>query len=546
MRSISQSRSCALLVGLAAVAAPLTARADRPPSPFKVAATLEQQAGAAWLRLEFTVPPDHVLYAERLKFQTGGGDPLEPAKIPAPASAVDKVTGHEKLVYNRPFAAELKLGALPLNLVVKFQGCSNSACYFPEQHRFSVTTNGVVEERASLAHPDPIAAAAAFESAADWQSEVSNFHVLARGTGYMSAGQFLKFLTRAESGVATNDDPLTRYQKLGLTATLLLIVLGGAGLNLTPCVLPLIPINLAIIGAGARARSRQQGFLLGAAYGAGMALAYGALGLVVVLTGSKFGTLNASPWFNAAMSLVFLALALAMFDRFHLDFSRFQGGIGRLARSGGSRAVMAFSLGAMAALLAGACVAPVVVSVLLLSTQLYTQGGVAGLLLPFLLGLGMALPWPFAGAGLTFLPKPGGWMSGVKYAFGGLILLFSVYYGHLAYALQQTQSRTTGLAAAPVTGGTSPRTPDNGLAAALLQARESHRPVLIDFAASWCKNCVAMDETVFNQSIVQDRLKDFVVVRYEAEQPNASPVRDVLDRFRVVGLPTYVLMKPSE
>ena len=41
----------------------------------------------------------------------------------------------------------------------------------------------------------------------------------------------------------------------------------------------MIPINLAIIGAGTSAKSRRSGFRNGAVYGAGMALAYGALGL---------------------------------------------------------------------------------------------------------------------------------------------------------------------------------------------------------------------------------------------------------------------------
>ena len=63
------------------------------------------------------------------------------------------------------------------------------------------------------------------------------------------------------------------------------------------------------------------------------------------------------------------------------------------------------------------------------------------LLLPFLLGLGMALPWPFAGAGLSFLPKPGGWMKWVKYSFGVLILLFAVIAGGGFAAWRYTQSQ---------------------------------------------------------------------------------------------------------
>ena len=46
------------------------------------------------------------------------------------------------------------------------------------------------------------------------------------------------------------------FEGRGPLAILLLVFLGGLALNLTPCVLPMIPINLAIIGAGAQARVR--------------------------------------------------------------------------------------------------------------------------------------------------------------------------------------------------------------------------------------------------------------------------------------------------
>ena len=47
----------------------------------------------------------------------------------------------------------------------------------------------------------------------------------------------------------------------------------------------------------------------------------------------------------------------------------------------------------------------------------------------------MAIPWPFAGAGIAALPKPGAWMVRVKQAFGVVILATAAYYGHLAYTL---------------------------------------------------------------------------------------------------------------
>ena len=82
--------------------------------------------------------------------------------------------------------------------------------------------------------------------------------------GYLGASDFLAFIHNAESGVKTRG----MFEGRGPLAILLLVVLGGLALNLTPCVLPMIPINLAIIGAGTRAGSRGRGFLLGGVYGA--------------------------------------------------------------------------------------------------------------------------------------------------------------------------------------------------------------------------------------------------------------------------------------
>ena len=131
---------------------------------------------------------------------------------------------------------------------------------------------------------------------------IDDFTVLAGTGGYLSSSAFLGFISDAESGVVRQG----WFEGRGLLAILFIVLLGGLALNLTPCVLPMIPINLAIIGAGAQAGSRRRGFLLGSAYGAAMALVYGVLGLVVILTAGTFGTINASPWFNVAIAAVFV------------------------------------------------------------------------------------------------------------------------------------------------------------------------------------------------------------------------------------------------
>ena len=173
--------------------------------------------------------------------------------------------------------------------------------------------------------------------------------------------------------------------------------------------------------------------MLGLAYGAAMALVYGLLGLIVILTAGTFGTLNASPWFNLGIATLFVVLALAMFDVIVIDFSNLSRGPDTQGRRGSL--ALAFTMGAVAALLAGACVAPVVIKVILFSSSLYANGTAIALALPFALGLGMALPWPLAGAGMAWLPKPGAWMVRVKQIMGLLILATAAYYAYLAWTI---------------------------------------------------------------------------------------------------------------
>lgn len=373
------------------------------------------------------------------------------------------------------------------------------------------------------------------------------FHVRASGVGFMNEAEFLEFLDTPAEAAADEQGLLSRGWILGMLA----ILVGGFLLNLTPCVLPMIPVNLAIIGAGAKASSRSRGFLLGGAYGLAMALVYGVLGLLVVLTGATFGALNASPWFNGAIAVLFVVLALGMFDLLPIDFSRFQSRLGSGSRHG--HVALAFGMGGVAALLAGACVAPVLISVLLLSADLYGRGIGAGLVLPFLLGLGMGLPWPFAGAGMAFLPKPGRWMNVVKMVFGVIILATALYYGRLAWKLARpAPSATEGDPAAEVHFemnelGAIELAADSSLAeweAVFAHARTEGKPLFIDFWATWCRVCIQMQRTTFREPAVQERFGDFVFIKYQAERPNASPTREIMEYFGIMGLPTYLILDP--
>jgi len=113
-----------------------------------------------------------------------------------------------------------------------------------------------------------------------------------------------------------------------------------------------------------------------------------------------------------------------------------------------------------------------------------------------------------------------------------LILLLAAYYGFEAYRLLR-----------PTNGGGN--TSANNFAQQLAAARAAGKPVFIDFWATWCKNCHAMDATTFKDPEVQRRLATFAVINYQADQPNDAPAKEILDRYGAVGLPTYIILRPK-
>ena len=384
----------------------------------------------------------------------------------------------------------------------------------------------------------PKPAAASEPSANSTLAALDAFEIAGTTGGYLGVNDFITFIKDAESGVKRAG----LFEGRGPLAILAIVFLGGLALNLTPCVLPMIPINLAIIGAGAQAGRKSRGLLLGAAYGSAMAVVYGVLGLIVILTAGTFGTLNASPWFNLGIAVLFVALALAMFDVIAIDFSRWSSSIRFGPESRGS-VVLAFSMGAVAALLAGACVAPVVIQVVLFASDLYAKGTAIALALPFVLGLGMALPWPIAGAGIANLPKPGKWMVRVKQVMGVVILATAAYYGYLAYELFSNRwvdpAQVAARAEEQLKSGWHASIEDG-----LTIAARDKTPVLIDFWATWCKNCLVMDETTLADPAVKQALARYTKVKFQAEDLDSEPAASLLRRFDAVGLPAYVILKP--
>ncbi len=525
------------------------------------------------LHAQSNKPKDESLIATSLTFERAAG--ATPIELVFPAAQEFKLeTGDVLLVFEREFVIGVQVrvspdqqpGPITINGKLRYQPCNNLLCFRPTTAPISWTFD-VVPSSSVVTPLDPAifdkiawgtggvpgAPAPAAEPVIPTQTAnvdaLDSFELSGTAGGYMGADAFMTFIRNAEEGVT----PAGMFDGRGPIAILLIVFLGGLALNLTPCVLPMIPINLAIIGAGAgvgrdpnvgrnfSSGIRSRGFFLGLTYGAAMALVYGVIGLIVILTAGSFGTINSSPWFNGAIAVLFVVLGLAMFDIGAVDFSKWSS---RFQFSGMSRGSfpLAFGMGAVAAFLAGACVAPVVIQVVIFASDLYAKGSSVALALPFVLGLGMALPWPIAGAGLSRLPKPGAWMNRVKYAFGVFILATAAYYGYLTYEIISNRWVNT----VDVEASTAEKLKEgwySSLDDGLRAAKASGQPVLIDMWATWCKNCLTMDKTTLADAAVKSALGNYVKIKFQAEDLDAPAVKALMQRFNAVGLPAYAIVK---
>ncbi|NIR44354.1 MAG: cytochrome C biogenesis protein [Gemmatimonadetes bacterium] len=226
----------------------------------------------------------------------------------------------------------------------------------------------------------------------------------------------------------------------GLTESLTsrpLIALGilfGAGVltSLTPCIYPMIPITVGIIGGTAgESASRRRTALLTLTYVSGLALFYALLGVIAGLTGQLFGTVSASPWARIAIGNLLLIFGLAMLDV--IPVSAPQRLVAWTSRLRGGSYPAVFVLGATSGIVAAPCGAPAFAAVL--TWVAGTGSAVLGFLYLFVFSLGMTallvVVGLFSGA-LAALPRSGRWMVWVKKAAGLIMLGVAEYYFILA------------------------------------------------------------------------------------------------------------------
>jgi cytochrome c-type biogenesis protein len=207
-----------------------------------------------------------------------------------------------------------------------------------------------------------------------------------------------------------------------------LLFLAGLATSLTPCIYPMIPITVGVLGgAGVGGRSRRRTALLTLLYVLGLALAYSALGLLAAMTGTLFGTISANRWVDFAFGNLLLLAALAMFDVIPVRAPTRL--VAWAARLGGDSAGGAFLMGATSGLVAAPCGAPAFAAVLTWVAS--TQNAVWGFICLFVFSLGMTAVLVVVGlasGAVAALPRSGDWMVWIKRIAAVVMLVMAEYY----------------------------------------------------------------------------------------------------------------------
>jgi len=554
-----------LLLGLAA-------GAQGQASLFTISAALdppEQQAGATTTAVvTFSCAPEHYVYSDslRVKLKDAGDTPTHftaglPA-LPPTKTKYDKLLEKRVSYLDGTFQVRLPLsideetpeGSYEIALEVEYQGCGPTQCYLPESKELAL----ILKVRGGAEAGPPVAA----------PPEPPPQTHLPEAPPMELAGQI---------------------QARSLLGGILLAFIAGLGLTLTPCIYPMIPITISVIGASS-GRSRLAGLLNSLVYVLGISLTLSVLGVAAASAGGLFGGWATHPAVYLLLAALFIAMAGAMLDLYVVQLPSSWAGRGQERLRGRGGMIGVFALGLLSGAVATPCISPVIVG---LMAYIFQSGDrVRGFVMFFALAWGLGTPLVVLGTftGLAkSLPKSGAWMQRVKRFFAFCLLAAALYfvgqsglippfwYRAVVAAFLATTSVFVGafdvlhpesgwfhrarkaaglifLAAgiavfvAPYLSATRRATTENGIAwltseqQGIALARTQNKPVLIDFWSVRCPPCIKLDRVTFSDPRVIEEAARFVAVKVDGESLSAAQVRTFREKYGLWGVPHVVFI----
>ncbi|SMF20778.1 protein-disulfide reductase DsbD family protein [Pseudobacteriovorax antillogorgiicola] len=511
------------------------------------------QAGVIELGLRLETRQNFTIYADKLKVEGPEGTKIINKSLPDTRRQVDPVNGGMVDVFFGgdfifQFSSLEPYQAATFPVQVTFLGCTERICLFPYTLNLEL----------------PV-----FKDETEVIAAVKTNDQITEGSWTATEGSVEEeFAQKLEQGA------------LPLWLLLIVVFLGGLATNLTPCVFPMIPITIRLLGRqGETAKSSS------ILYALGIVVTYTAIGSIVAATGGLFGSLLANPVVNAAFGILFIGLGLSMLG--FVNFAKLQT-IGNQLGSGKSSRLNTFLMGTGAGLVAAPCTGPILGALLIYSAKLNDPRLSLGLFT--LYSIGFALPYVFLGMAaskVTKLQVSPKIQVGVKVAFAGIMFALALYYLKTpAYQLLQPvqgywqhvaigsfiafgvlsflvagvlrQENNKGLITLPtaflgialfgvaqiLTGGNVTAKLDwlKTETAGYEMAAEKNLPVLVDGWADWCVACREMDATIFqDQEVISELQKNWVLIKLDLTEINDEN-EALVEKYNMPGLPTLVLV----
>lgn len=376
---------------------------------------------------------------------------------------------------------------------------------------------------------------------------------------------------------------------------LVLVTFFGFGLllSLTPCVFPMIPILSSIIVGASKneTMTASRGFFLSLVYVLSMSIAYTIAGVIAGIFGANLQVALQNPYVLVIFALIFVALAFSMFGYFEIKLPQaIQNRVNKTTDGKEKQGILGIAImGFLSALIVGPCVAPPLAGALVYIGQ--TGDAILGGLALFVMSLGMGVPLLLIGLGAgKFIPKPGGWMESITRIFGIVMLGVAIWlldrvldatiiiylwallflgsaiylkiYQHLLAQLITVVIFILGIVlfVGAISGATNPLNPLEKFTSSKmtrvsdeklifkkikniqeleLAIKNSNKPVMLDFWASWCVSCKELEEITFQDEQVINKLQEFTLLKADVTENNDED-KALQKKFGVVGPPALI------